>query len=160
MAEAFVGVGSNQDPVTALRAATRALQQRFGRVVCSPVYRGPAMGLAAADYLNVVVRLRTEWAVDVLKAELAAIEAAAGRDRADPRVVRLDLDLLAYGARVDAVQRLPRPGLYSLPFVLLPLADVAPDLVHPLTGQRSSAARAAAPGVELENLGALDELSP
>jgi len=96
--------------------------------------------------------------VEALQAELAAIEAASGRDRSDPRVVRLDLDLLIYGARVDAVQRLPRPGAYSVPFVLLPLADLAPDLVHPLTGQRCADALAGAPAFALENLGALRDL--
>ena len=82
-----------------------------------------------------VVQVVTDTEVDPLRAELAAIEAATGRTRDDPRICRLDLDLLAYGGRVDAAQRLPRPGLYSLPFVLVPLAEIAPRLVASADGR-------------------------
>jgi 2-amino-4-hydroxy-6-hydroxymethyldihydropteridine diphosphokinase len=156
MAEVLVGIGSNQDPSTALRAAVAALEERYGRLMCSSVYRSRAAGRPAADYLNMVVRLTTEPGVDSLQAELLRIETATGRSRADASVCRLDLDLLAYGDRVDASRRLPRPGLFSLPFVLIPLAEIAPELVHPLTGERCAAARSASDGApELENLGAL-----
>ncbi len=64
------------------------------------------------------------------------IEALAGRTRADPAVCELDLDLLLYGSRVDAERRLPRPGLFSLPFLLVPMAELAHDVVHPVTGER------------------------
>ncbi len=97
--------------------------------------------------------------MDALRASLAAIETATGRTRDDPHVCRLDLDLLTYGERVDAAQRLPRPGLYSLPFVLVPLAEIAPGLAHPLTGERCSAALAATPrSPNLRNLGELATL--
>ena len=144
MDEVLIGIGSNLEPEQALRAAVAALKQRFGRVVCSSVYLGPAVGLAAAHYLNMVVQVVTDAGVDPLRGDLAAIETATGRTRNDPRICRLDLDLLTYGLRVDAVQRLPRPGLYSLPFVLVPLAEIAPQFEHPLTGERCSAALAAA----------------
>jgi len=132
MDEVLIGIGSNLEPEQALRAAVVALRHRFGRVVCSSVYRGPATGIAGADYWNMVVQVATDTAVDPLRADLAAIETATGRTRDDPRVCRLDLDLLAYGSRVDAVQRLPRPGLYSLPFVLVPLAELAPEFAQTL----------------------------
>ena len=57
---------------------------------------------------------------------LRAIETLAGRSRRDPAVVELDLDLLLYGSRVDAGLRVPRPGAFTLPFVLWPLAELAP----------------------------------
>ncbi len=156
MVEALIGVGSNFEPESALRVAMAALRQHFGRVACSSVYRGPAAGLAAADYLNMVVQVVTDADVDPLRTDLAAIETATGRTRDDPRICRLDLDLLAYGGRVDAAQRLPRPGLFSQPFVLAPLAEIAPRLVHPLTGERCSAAFAAAPrSPDLRSLGEL-----
>ena len=156
MDEVLIGIGSNLEPESALRVAVAALKQRFGRVVCSSVYRGPAAGLAAAAYLNMVVRVVTDAEVGPLRADLAAIETATGRTRDDPRICRLDLDLLAHGWRVDAAQRLPRPGLYSLPFVLVPLAEIAPQLAHPLTGERCSAALAAARrSPDLRSLGEL-----
>lgn len=156
MVEALIGLGSNLEPESALPAALAALGERHGRLVCSSVYRGPAVGRAAADYWNMVARIVTDVAVDALRAELAAIEAALGRTRVDPRVCRLDLDLLVYGGRVDARERLPRPGLFTLPFVLVPLAEIAPTLAHPLTGQQCAAALAAAPpAANLEKLGPL-----
>ena len=136
MPEVFIGAGSNADPERRLRLALSELERRFGALRCSSVYRGPAVGEPAADYLNLVVTLQSDLGVDSLRAELRAIEALAGRVRADPAVCELDLDVLLYGGRVDAERRLPRPGLFRLPFVLVPLVELAPDLVHPVTGER------------------------
>ena len=136
MPEAFIGAGSNADPERRLRLALAELERRFGPVRSSSVYRGPAVGVPGADYLNLVVALTTERSVDSLRDELKAIETLAGRTRADAAVCELDLDLLLYGCRVDAGLRLPRPGLLSLPFVLVPLAELVPELVHPVTGER------------------------
>ena len=155
MPEVFIGAGSNADPERRLRRALAELERRFGALRCSSVYRGPAVGEPAADYLNLVVESSVGAPVDSLCAELRAIEALAGRARADPAVCELDLDLLLYGGRVDAQRRLPRPGLFTLPFVLVPLAELAPELVHPVTGERcGDALREGARG-GLENLGAL-----
>src|SRR5262245_18351706 len=140
MAEALIGIGSNLRPESALPAAVAALEQRFGRVVCSSVYRAAAAGLPAAEYLNMVAKISTDADADALSGELASIETAIGRTRDDPRVCRIDLDLLVYGWRVDPARRLPRPGLYAMPFVLVPLADVAPQLEHPLTREPCLAA--------------------
>jgi 2-amino-4-hydroxy-6-hydroxymethyldihydropteridine diphosphokinase len=71
---------------------------------------------------------------------LREIERAAGRQRTDPARCELDLDLLLYGGRVDPTQRLPRPGAFALPFVSGPLAELTPELVHPVTGERVAAA--------------------
>ena len=139
MPEAFIGAGSNADPERRLRRALAELERRFGPLRCSGVYRFPALGRPAADYLNLVVALATETSVDELRDELRAIETLAGRNRVDAAVCELDLDLLLYGRRVDAERRLPRPGLLTLPFVLVPLAELAPELVDPITGQKLAA---------------------
>ena len=157
MPEIFIGAGSNADPKRRLRGALAELERRFGVLRCSSVYRGPAHGEPAADYLNLVVALQSKLPVDSLRAELRAIEARAGRAaaRADPAVCELDLDVLLHGERVDAQRRIPRPGLFTLPFLLVPLAELAPELVHPVTGERcADALRGRARG-GLENLGAL-----
>jgi len=147
MPEVFIGAGSNADPERGLRLALAELERRFGTVRRSRVYRSAAVGVPAADYLNLVVALDTGLSVDGVKNELRAVEALAGRaaDRVDRAVCELDLDLLVYGGRVDAERRLPRPGLFTLPFVLVPLAELAPELRHPVSGERcGTAARAAA----------------
>ena len=158
MPDVFVGAGSNADPVRALRRAVGELERLFGALRCSRVYRSPAVGGPAADYLNLVLSLSTERDIDSVLDALRAIETTAGRTRADPAVCVLDLDLLLYGACVDARRRLPRPGLFAAPFVLGPLAELAPDLVHPVTGERSSAAWHDAKRRELHDVGALHSL--
>ncbi len=171
MPEIFIGAGSNADPERRLRVALRELERRFGTLRCSDVYRGPAVGEPAADYSNLVVALQSELAVDALRAELRAIEELAGRtrirscnsctppsmaaSRIDASVCELDLDLLLYGARVDAERRIPRPGLLTLPFLLVPLAELAPERAHPLTGERYGDALRARGRGTLESLGAL-----
>ena len=136
MPEVFIGAGSNADPERRLRLALVELERRFGALRSSSVYRGAAVGVPGADYSNLVVALKTELDVDSLRDELRAIEALAGRTRVDAAICELDLDLLLYGSRVDAARRLPRPGLLTLSFVRVPLAELAPELVHPVTGER------------------------
>lgn len=135
MPEAFVGLASNCDAQRALAAGAAALRRRFGAVRFSALYRSRAEGLPAADYLNAVAQLRFEAGAAALRRELRALEAACGRTRADPRVCELDLDLLFYGVAVDAGERLPRPAAFSTPYVVVPLAELLPQLAHPLTGE-------------------------
>lgn len=160
MPEAFVGLGSNADPVAALRGAVAALA-RIGRSLrSSSVYRSAAVGTAAADYLNMVVAFEPNLDAAALRAELKRIEAALGRTRNDPAVCRIDLDLLLYGASVDAAAKLPRPDTFAVPFVAVPLGEIAPAAVHPLTGVRAAraAAELGARSSGLAKLGVLDAL--
>ena len=140
MPEIFIGAGSNADPERALRRAASELERRFGAVRCSSVYRSAAVGGPAAPTSISSLALSTERDVDDVRDALRRVEALAGRSRLDPAVCALDLDLLLYGSRVDAARRLPRPGLFTTPFVLGPLAELAPELVHPVTGERCRAA--------------------
>lgn len=160
MPDAYVGIGSNADPKRALRAAVAALE-RLGGVRCSSVYRSAPFRGVGADYLNMVAAVTTSLSIAALRDALLAIEVAAGRRRVDPAVCELDLDLLLYGGCVDAAERVPRPGAFTLPFVLGPLAEIEPGLAHPLTGETARAARQAA-GPEalaaLENLGSVRAL--
>jgi len=158
MPEVFIGAGSNSGPERRLRGALAELTRRFGPVRSSSVYRSAAIGAPAADYLNLVVALTTDLSVDSLRDELRAIEVLAGRARTDPAVVELDLDVLLYGRRVDAERKLPRPGLFALPFTLVPLAELEPELTHPVTGQSCGSALRERGGGSLDNLGQLTAL--
>jgi 2-amino-4-hydroxy-6-hydroxymethyldihydropteridine diphosphokinase len=160
MPEVFVGLGSNADPVAALRAAVAALAPLGSVLRSSSVYRSAAVGVAAADYFNMVVALECELDAAALRAELALLETALGRSRADPAVCRIDLDLLFYGAAVAAERRLPRPGAFAAAFVVAPLAELAPAFRHPLTGVRCAQAwdEIAVRAPRLTNLGALGAL--
>jgi 2-amino-4-hydroxy-6-hydroxymethyldihydropteridine diphosphokinase len=160
--EVYVAGGSNASPVVNLRAAVAALARAFGTLRCSSVYRSAAIGAAAPEYLNLAVRFETDIGSEAVKRALQRIEAEAGRLRSEPQGVEitLDLDLALYGRRVDAAQRLPHADVLRRAFVLGPIAELAPALVHPLTGERLGSAwervrRAAA----LLNLGSIETLS-
>lgn len=164
MVDVYVGLGSNVDPERHLRKAIAALRRRYGDLRCSSVYKSPAYGFTGDDFLNLVVGFETAAAAEQVEETLSAIESAGGRERRGPRFGprSLDLDLLLYGCRVDPRQRLPRDDVLRYPFVLAPLAEIAPRLVHPLTGvSMADAWRAMATGgPRLQRLGALSEVLP
>jgi 2-amino-4-hydroxy-6-hydroxymethyldihydropteridine diphosphokinase len=156
----YVGLGSNLDADRRLREAVRSLQEAFGALRCSFVYRTAAVGAPAPDYLNAAVAFATAIAAADVKARLVAIEDVARRSRSQPRgpVCALDLDLLLYGRRVDAPQRLPHPDVLRRAHVLAPLADIAARLVHPLTGESIEELwTAAAAGAQITTIGPLGE---
>lgn len=139
MTRAFVGLGANLgDPVAQVRLAVSALSRLPDTHVlsCSSLWRTPAWGpVKQPDYVNAVVALDTTLTPVALLAALLAIERDNGRvrgaERYGPRT--LDLDLLLHGeACIDepGVQ-LPHPRMTQRAFVLLPLAEIAPDLVLP-----------------------------
>ena len=141
---AYIGLGGNLGSVAATLAsaflALDALPQSrlFAR---SSIYRSPAWGMTdQPDFLNAVAALDTALEAPALLAELLRIERAAGRERAGavrwgPRT--LDLDLLLYAdAMIDQPGlRVPHPHLHERAFVLLPLAEIAPDAIVPGRGR-------------------------
>jgi 2-amino-4-hydroxy-6-hydroxymethyldihydropteridine diphosphokinase len=136
MVDVYVGAGSNIEPERHLRHAVGMLEARFGPVRCSDVYRSPSFGFAGPDFLNIVVAFTVEISPDDVERELFDIEYEGGRLRRGERFSSrtLDLDLLLFGEMVDPKRRLPREDVRRYPFVLAPLAELAPQLKHPLTG--------------------------
>ncbi len=102
----------------------------------SPLYRTEPVGYTDQDwFVNAAALLETGLAPQRLVRALLEIEAELGRVREErwgPRVI--DLDLLFYEQQVidEAELQLPHPRLHERRFVLTPLADVAPDWLHPL----------------------------
>jgi 2-amino-4-hydroxy-6-hydroxymethyldihydropteridine diphosphokinase len=136
---AFIALGSNiGDREQNLQSALLALQAlgRVGRV--SSFYETEPVGpVAQPDFLNAVAELQTALPPEELLASLLRIEQEHGRDRssASPKGPRtLDLDLLAYDDVVmdSATLTLPHPALAERAFVLVPLAEIAPEWLHPV----------------------------
>lgn len=138
MPEIYIGAGSNRDAREHLTRGTAMLRERFGHVACSVVYRNPAVGFEGADFHNFVIGLTTAESLQAVVDALRAIEDACGRDRSGPKFGprTLDLDLLLYGDQVTdgPPVALPRDEILERAFVLRPLAELAPALVHPTTG--------------------------
>lgn len=140
--DAFVSLGSNLgDRRAHLEQGLAALAAlpRTGCVTVSPLYETDPVGPPPqGPYLNAVVRLRTSLEPRPLLDALLAIERAAGRERGERWAARtLDLDLLLYGGRLidEPGLRVPHPRLAERPFVLEPLRDLAPGLLHPELGE-------------------------
>jgi 2-amino-4-hydroxy-6-hydroxymethyldihydropteridine diphosphokinase len=132
----YVAVGSNVEPERHLATAIAELRREFSEVRFSPWYRNRAVGFEGADFINLVAGFTTTLSLDEVIARLQAIEALCGRPRDAPRWAprSMDLDILLYGdlIRDEPRLKLPRPDLLKRAFMLGPLADIAPDLVHPL----------------------------
>ncbi len=139
---AYVGAGSNLgDRQAHLDGALVRLRERCP-VRSSPIYEtvpaGPVVGQPL--FLNAVFEmdLGEHLGPRSLLDELLALERAAGRGRQTPQGPRtLDLDLLFYGDQILEAEGLvlPHPRLHHRAFVLVPLADLNPDLHHPVIGR-------------------------
>ncbi|WP_431285245.1 2-amino-4-hydroxy-6-hydroxymethyldihydropteridine diphosphokinase [Humitalea sp. 24SJ18S-53] len=141
-------------PEATLAAAVGALGRLPGlRLVgVSQFWRTPSEPPGSPDYVNAVARLAGDAVPEALLAALQAIEAAAGRVRHHINAPRtLDLDIIGMGGLVrdlpDPV--IPHPRAHLRRFVLVPLAEVAPDWVHPQTGLTAAAMTEALPPVAM-----------
>ena len=139
MAVVYLGLGSNIDAEKNLRLAVAELLRQFGELQLSPVYRSSALGFDGPEFLNLVVSLSTDVGPLEIIERAEGIHRMAGRSRGPDKYSSrpLDIDLLLYGDMVEPEPplRLPRGDILEHSFVLGPLADVAPDLVHPVTGR-------------------------
>ena len=142
MPDVYLGLGSNVMPEDNLRLAVSELADRFVLKSVSPVYRNAPVGFDGDDFLNAVVLVETDMPALAVCGELEQIHDLAGRKRGTDSFVSrtLDIDLLLYGSDIvdESPVRVPRDDILRYSFVLRPLADIAPDLRHPVT-QRTMA---------------------
>jgi len=136
MTRAWLSLGSNLEPEKHLRAALAELRARFGEIVVSPAYRFPAVGFAGPDFINLAAGIDTDLDAPALNDWLHALEDRHGRTRNVPRFSSrtLDIDIVLFGDHVlkgPSNLEVPRPEL-KYAFVLKPLVEIAPDVVHPV----------------------------
>jgi len=151
MARVYVSLGSNVDRENRLRQAVGLLRERFGDIEMSPVYDSVAVGFVGSNFLNLVAGFDTELEAAAVATAFHDIENQLGRDRSLPKFASrsIDLDILVYDDLILNASgiHVPRPEILVNAFVLKPLQDIAPERLHPQTGQSYSAHwREMAPG--------------
>jgi 2-amino-4-hydroxy-6-hydroxymethyldihydropteridine diphosphokinase len=141
----FIALGANLpgrflSPADAVEAAIGALQTPGITLLCrSRLYRSAAWpDPSEPEFVNAVISVMTDLDASELLARLHALETEFGRERRKPNAPRpLDLDIVDHAGRVSAPGEtpvLPHPRMADRAFVLLPLAEIAPDWRHPVTG--------------------------
>jgi 2-amino-4-hydroxy-6-hydroxymethyldihydropteridine diphosphokinase len=135
---AYIGLGSNLDnPMNQVKAAFLKIAniEKTHCLAYSSLYLSPPLGLMAQpDYVNAVVKLSTELSAEKLLNALFEVENAHHRQRRERWGARtLDCDLLLYGQHIIHKKKItvPHPEMTQRSFVLLPLAEIEPNLVLP-----------------------------
>ena len=154
----WIGLGANLgERADTLRAALAAINALSGTRVqrVSSLYRSAPVDAGGPDYLNAVAELSTTLAPQALLQALQAIELAAGRQRPYRNAPRtLDLDIVDWADETidTATLSVPHPRLWERAFVLLPLAELAPERI-PASAlqavQTQAIERSAAPGWDI-----------
>ncbi|NWF77232.1 MAG: 2-amino-4-hydroxy-6-hydroxymethyldihydropteridine diphosphokinase [Chloroflexi bacterium] len=140
MAIAYLGLGSNLgERDENLCQALTMLSQKVKVERISSVYETEPVGYEEQPlFLNLVCRITTDLAPDELLHLAKEIETAMGRVPSFPGAPRIiDIDILFYDNKIRETPNLtiPHPRLKDRAFVLIPLAEIAPDLVHPKLGK-------------------------
>jgi 2-amino-4-hydroxy-6-hydroxymethyldihydropteridine diphosphokinase len=139
MALIYIGVGSNIDREHFVRSGIQALAVHFADLRLSTVYESQAVGFNGSNFYNLVVGIHTDLKLADLSETLKQIEDENGRVRSGPKFSprSLDIDILTYGdfVGVEAGIELPRAEISKNAFVLLPLAKIAPAVLHPALRQ-------------------------
>jgi|TARA_B110000211_G_scaffold67837_1_gene78281 2-amino-4-hydroxy-6-hydroxymethyldihydropteridine diphosphokinase len=133
-----LSIGSNIDAESNIRAALDALNLEFENIRSSTTYESQAIGFDGDNFLNLVVLADTNKGLDDVTTFLKRLEDRLGRDRLQTRFSgrTVDVDILLYGneSGMFCGIELPRPEVTENAYVLQPLAELLPDVVHPATG--------------------------
>jgi len=136
MSTAYLGLGSNVSARSNIAAGIEALREEFNNVRLSPVYQTPAVGFHGNDFINLTAAVDTGFEPIELKQFLNDLEDRHGRKRNVAKFSdrTLDIDILLYDDlfMLSPALKIPRAEILKFAHVLKPLADLAPDLMHPV----------------------------
>ncbi|MBU15153.1 MAG: 2-amino-4-hydroxy-6-hydroxymethyldihydropteridine diphosphokinase [Gammaproteobacteria bacterium] len=134
-----LSLGSNVDAAANIRTAVCALQVQYSGLRCSSVYESESVGFEGENFLNLVAAVETDKPLRSIQSEIKALEDAQGRDRSQARFSSrsIDIDILTFGELCGehGGMTLPRGEILENAFVLQPMAELLPDMPHPVTGR-------------------------
>jgi 2-amino-4-hydroxy-6-hydroxymethyldihydropteridine diphosphokinase len=136
MSVAYLGLGSNVDARNNISSGIDALRLAFDNVELSPMYQTAAFGFEGNDFINLAARVETDKGPLELKYFLNELEDRHGRNRESPKYSdrTLDIDIMLYDDlyMLSPTLNIPRGEILTAAHVLKPLADLAPELIHPV----------------------------
>ena len=155
----YLGIGGNLgDRVSTLSNSLTAIQERIGTIERhSSLYETPPWGYTQQpEFLNAAVALKTNLPALEILGIAKELEHAAGRATNDPRWHErpLDIDILIVEGEVINSEELTVPHIYmaTRTFVLVPLAEIAPGIIHPTIGLRIETLRDLCPPSDRSNV--------
>jgi 2-amino-4-hydroxy-6-hydroxymethyldihydropteridine diphosphokinase len=135
----YIGIGSNIHRKKHIKMALSALDKKFGKLLLSPIYETAAVGFEGDNFYNLVSFFKTNLNLPDIESILKDIEDQSGRDRTQKKFSArtLDIDLLLFDEEILHSQGIdiPRNEILKYSFVLKPLVDIAPSLIHPETNK-------------------------
>lgn len=140
MAQVYVGIGSNIDREYNIRGGIKRIKSLYDDVVISKVYECAAFGFEGDDFYNLVAGFKTTQSLSKVAEMLRHIEFEFGRRRTETKYSprSLDIDILMYDDMIDEQYKIPRNDILEYAFVLKPLSEISPDLLHPVEKQTMS----------------------
>lgn len=133
-----LSIGSNIDAESNIRAALEALSLEFENIRTSTTYESQAIGFDGDNFLNLVALVDTDKKLNDVAIILKRLEDELGRDRQQARLSgrTMDIDILLFGdeSGICCGIELPRPEVTENAYVLQPLSELLPEVVHPATG--------------------------
>ncbi|MCX7108269.1 MAG: 2-amino-4-hydroxy-6-hydroxymethyldihydropteridine diphosphokinase [Methylococcales bacterium] len=137
MRKGYISIGSNIDKNKNIPASLEALKLHFDQLTISSIYESESVGFIGDTFYNLVVGFNSEFSVKEVARILRQIELDNGRTRNSQKFSSrtLDLDLILYDNLIlnDGRLQIPRDEIERYAFVLEPLAEIAPDLKHPIS---------------------------
>ncbi len=139
MTTGFISIGSNIDREKHIPSSLNALKKLFGKIEVSSIYETEPVGFSGENFYNLIVKFDSELEAKQIAKQLRQIELDHGRTRNCQKFSArtLDLDLVLYGNQIihDGRLRIPRDEIERYAFVLEPLAEIAGELLHPVSHQ-------------------------
>jgi 2-amino-4-hydroxy-6-hydroxymethyldihydropteridine diphosphokinase len=136
----YLSLGTNINRHHHLTAALDALYDLLGELRISSIYESKSVGFDGSNFFNAVIGAYTHLTITELSEALKFIENENGRVRSGPKFSprTLDIDILTYAdfVGIETGTELPRAEITQNAFVLLPLAEIAPNVIHPQLQKR------------------------